>query len=340
MMTQQLTIHPLTLPLKKPFTIAHGTFHTREAVVVELSADGLSGFGEATAISYYGKSVATFKETLERNRTIIENSTGHHPVQFYQQLYPHLKNHPFLLCALDVAAHDLWAKRLGVPLYQALGLSIDELPISNFTLGIASIPQMVADIQALDLPIYKIKLGTKEDVEIITALRQHTPSIFRVDANCAWTVEETVANAEAFKELGVEFIEQPLAKDNWEGMKTVYEKSALPVIADESCQVAADVTLCHQHFHGINIKLMKCGGITPALQMIQQAKQLNLKVMLGCMTESSIGISAIAHLAPLLDYVDMDGAMLLAADPAVGAYLDKGRIVYGKGNGLGASLVA
>ncbi len=335
----ELKIHPLRLKLKKPFTIAHGTFHHREAVVVELQADGLSGFGEATAISYYGKSVEVFKNTLEENRSIIE-TTFQSPSEYYQYLYPHLKEHPFILCALDAAAHDLWAKRLGVPLYQALGLSIDQLPTSNFTLGIDTIPNMVADIQSLDLPIYKIKLGTADDVAIIENLRQHTDALFRVDANGAWTVEETLQNALAFQSLGVEFIEQPLAQENLKGMKEVFKKSVLPIIADESCQVVTDVKKCHQHFHGINIKLMKCGGITPALQMIREAKQLGMKVMLGCMTETSIGISAIAHLAPLLDYVDMDGAMLLAEDPATGAYLDKGNIVYGTGNGLGALLVS
>ena len=334
----ELKIHPLRLKLKKPFTIAHGTFHYREAVVVELKADGLSGFGEATAISYYGKSVEVFKNTLEENRLIIE-STFQSPSDYYQHLYPHLKNYPFILCALDVAAHDLWAKRLGLPLYQALGLSIDQLPISNFTLGIDTIPKMVAEIQSLELPIYKIKLGAADDVAIIKNLRQHTDAIFRVDANGAWTVTETLENAIAFQSLGVEFIEQPLAQEHWKGMKEVYEKSVLPIIADESCQVVTDVKRCHQHFHGINIKLMKCGGITPALQMIKEAKELGMKVMLGCMTETSIGISAIAHLSPLLDYVDMDGAMLLKEDPAIGAYLDKGEIVFGKGNGLGAYLV-
>jgi len=334
----ELKIHPLNLPLKKPFTIAHGTYQSRDAVVVELKVDDISGFGEATAISYYGKSIEVFKSTLEEKRPFIESCTFQYPSEFYKQLLPQLQDHPFLLCALDVAAHDLWAKRLGVPLYQAFGLSLDQLPISNFTLGIDTIPNMVEEIKRLDLPIYKIKLGTKEDVAIIKALRQQTQAIFRVDANGAWTVEECIDNAMEFQQLGVEFIEQPLPKEDWKGMKEVFQHSALPIIADESCQVATDVTKCHRHFDGINIKLMKCGGITPAIKMIQEARQLNMKVMLGCMTESSIGISAIAHLTPLLDYVDMDGAMLLAEDPAVGAHLEKGKIVFVKGNGLGAYL--
>ena len=334
----QLKLHPLKLDLKRPFTIAYGTFHYREALVVELIDQGLSGFGEATAISYYGKNITDFIAVLEANRTFIEQGTFSHPSEFHQQLNLYLQDYPFVQCALDVAAYDLWAKRMGLPLYQAWNLSIANLIETNFTIGIDTIPQMVEQIQETNFPIYKIKLGTPEDIAIIETLRTHTNAIFRVDANGAWAVEETIQNARKLKKLGVEFIEQPLTKDNWEGMKEVYRHSVLPIIADESCQIRADVARCHQHFHGVNIKLMKCGGITPALKMIAEAKALGLKVMLGCMTESSIGISAIAHLSPLLDYVDMDGALLLANDPAIGVRIQKGKIVFSEENGLGASL--
>jgi len=307
----QLKIHPLKLFLKKTFTIAHGTFHYREAIVIELQEGDLSGFGEATVITYYGKSLAQFLNILKEHRTFITSLKLDNPTTFWQSLYPIFKNHPFILCALDVAAHDLWAKKQQLPLYQAWDLR----------------------------PIYKIKLGTKEDIAIIKALRQTSDAIFRVDANCAWTVGETLKNAIALKELGVEFIEQPLARENWKGMKTLFEKSVLPIIADESCQTAADVKKCHQHFHGINIKLMKCGGFTPALKMIQEARELDLKIMCGCMTETSIGISAIAQLLPLLDYVDMDGALLIKDDPAIGVTIKDGQVGYGKGNGIGAYLL-
>ena len=150
-------------------------------------------------------------------------------------------------------------------------------------------------------PIYKIKLGTNEDVDIVRALRQHTDSIFRLDANCGWTAEECIANAVAFKELNVEFIEQPLAADDWEGMARVHESCCLPVIADESCITEADVKRCADYFDGINIKLCKCGGPTAARRMIKEAKELGLKLMIGCMTESTVGISAIAHLLPYHD---------------------------------------
>ncbi len=334
----QLKIHPLKLYLKKPFTIAHGTFHYREAIIVELIADGLSGFGEATVITYYGKSLVQFIEVLTQQQSFITSLSIDNPTTFWQQLYPIFKNHPFILCALDVAAHDLWAKKQNLPLYKAWQLDSINMPHTNFTISIDTIENMLAQMEAYPNPIYKIKLGTKEDIQIIKALRERSSAIFRVDANGSWTIEETLKNALALKELGVEFIEQPLAQDNWEGMKILFQKSVLPIIADESCQVAADVQKCHQYFHGINIKLMKCGGFTPALKMIQAARNLGMKVMCGCMTETSIGISAIAQLLPLLDYVDMDGALLIKNDPAKGVKIIAGKAKFGIGNGIGASL--
>lgn len=193
-------------------------------------------------------------------------------------------------------------------------------------------------MEELPWPIYKIKLGTRDDIAIVTELRKHTNAIFRVDANCAWTVEETLENAKAFKNLNVEFIEQPLKADNWEGHREVYLNSVLPIIADESCIKEEDVAKCHNHFHGVNVKLMKCGGITPGRRMISEAKKLGLKTMVGCMTESSVGISAIAHLLPELDYVDMDGALLLAEDIASGVTIQYGETIYPERTGIGVIL--
>lgn len=334
----ELKLHALKLPLKNPFRIAYGTYHFREALVVELKSGSFSGFGEATVITYYGKNLESFISVLEENRNFIENISWEHPVEFWERLYPIFQHHPFLLCALDVAAYDLWAKQNNSPLYQLWNLNITNLPLTNFTISIDTVDKMLAQMEAFPNPIYKIKLGTKEDVKIISALRKKSEAIFRIDANCAWSVSETLDNAAIFQSLGVEFIEQPLAKDDWKGMKVLYQESPLPIIADESCQVVADVEKCHQHFHGINIKLMKCGGFTPALKMIQTAKHLDLKVMCGCMTESSIGISAIAQLLPLLDYVDMDGALLLKEDPAMGVKIVDGKVAYPEVNGHGGIL--
>jgi len=224
----------------------------------------------------------------------------------------------FSKCALDLAAWDLFGKINNTPLYKIWNTNLSNLATTNYTIGIDSVEKMVAKMVEKPWPIYKVKLGTSQDIDIIKALRAKTNAVFRIDANCAWETDETISNARKLKELGVEFIEQPLAADRWEDMKKVFDTSCLPLIADESCQVPEDVAKCVGHFHGINIKLTKCGGISPALGMIKEAKALGLKVMIGCMTESSVGISAIGQLLPQLDYVDMDGALLLKKDIAKG----------------------
>jgi L-alanine-DL-glutamate epimerase-like enolase superfamily enzyme len=214
------------------------------------------------------------------------------------------------------------------------------LPVTNYTIGIDTIEVMVRKMEEFPgWPIYKIKLGTADDLGIVRELRNHTAAVFRVDANCAWDAETTIRISGPLGELGVEFIEQPLAPDRWDEMKNVVRRSALPIIADESCGTEPDVQRCRGHFHGINVKLVKCGGLTPAKRMIEQGRQLGLKTMVGCMTESSVGISAIAQLLPLLDYVDMDGALLLARDIATGVRIERGRILYPKEAGCGVRLV-
>ncbi len=334
----QLVFHTHTLALKHQFNIARDSYSSQQVVIVELHEGDLSGLGEAITNAYYQVTVENMYLTLERLRPLIEGYVFDTPEAFWAFLAPHLHDNPFVLCALDNAANDLWAKKQGLPLYAAWGLKKENLPLTDYTIGIDSIEKMIFKMQEMPFPLYKIKLGTPNDIEIIETLRRHTTALFRVDANCGWTVEETIFNAKALKALGVEFIEQPLKADNWEGMREVFEKSVLPIIADESCQNEADVVKCVQHFHGINIKLVKCGGVTPARRMIAEARQCNLQVMMGCMTESSVGISAIAHLLPLLDYVDMDGPLLIKNDIAEGLTIDYGKVTFGEGIGLGVRL--
>jgi len=254
---------------------------------------------------------------------------------------PRLGDNRFALCALDQAAHDLWGKLQGQPVHRLWGLRLGELPRSNYTIGIDTVDKMVAKMKEFDgWPIYKIKLGTPDDLRIVRELRQHTGATFRVDANCAWAVDEAIRNAKELQALGVEFIEQPLDANNWVGMKEVYARSALPVMADESCQVEEDVERCQGYFHGVNVKLTKAGGQTPARRMVTRARELGLKTMVGCMNESTVGISAIAQLLPLLDYVDMDGAQLLARDIATGVKVERGRAVFPDENGNGVRLLS
>lgn len=334
----QLKIHTYQLELKHPFTISRGTRTHIPSLIVELTEGDFSGFGEATANPYYHTFVENFKEELEKKRTVIESNKQKSPEDFWNYLQPHFKNNPFILCALDEAYYDLYCKKKGLKVYEYFNASLDKLPLSNYTIGIDTVEKMVAKMKEISFPIYKIKLGTKDDIKIVTELRKHSNSVFRIDANCGWTPNETIKNSVALKALCVEFIEQPLPANDWEGAKKVFQQSVLPIIADESCISENDVAKCHHHFHGVNIKLMKCGGVTPAKRMIEQAKKIGLKTMVGCMTESSVGISAIAHLAPFLDYVDMDGALLLKDDIATGANVKNGKIIFSKNNGTGAYL--
>ena len=337
----KMVLHEVALPLRHEFTIAHGSTTVQESLIVEL-ADGLHrGFGEGTASRYYGVSVGRMREDLEALRGGLESFAWEEPAELYDRFAPQLARDRFALCALDEAAHDLWGKRLGRPVYRLWGLDVGHIPPSNFTIGIDSIETMIAKLAEVPgWPVYKIKLGTDDDLDIIRHLRRHTDAVFRVDANTAWTADQTIRFSHELAALGVEFIEQPMPPDAWDAMRRVVAESALPIIADESCIVEEDVARCAGHFHGVNIKLTKCGGLTPARRMIERARSLGLKVMVGCMTESTVGISAIAQLLPLLDYVDMDGAMLLAADVASGVQLKNGFAVYPEENGCGLRLLS
>ncbi len=337
----KLSTHTFDLPLRHTFTISRESTDVQPTLIVELNDGQHSGYGEATTNTYYGMSLEKMEQALESVREVVEAQQPLDPEQLWAEVSGPLHDCPFALCALDQAAYDLWGKQQGKPVHQLWDLDISQTPVSNFTIGIDSVDVMVSKLQEVpDWPIYKIKLGTPNDLEIIRQLRKHTSAVFRVDANCGWGVDETIRNSEELKSLNVEFIEQPLKADDWEGHKKVLASSALPIIADESCIHEADVAACHGHFHGVNIKLVKCGGLTPARRMIEVARELNLKVMVGCMTESTVGISAIAQLLPLLDYVDMDGAALIAEDIATGVVVERGICRYPDANGSGVKLLA
>lgn len=335
----ELILRAYNLKLKHTFTISRESIDFQPSLIVELQSDGYSGFGEATSNPYYKTTVPVMMQDLEKIRSVIETITNETPEEFWAAIHPYLKNNMFALCALDMAFTDLYARKKEKKLYQLWNYTTDKNPLTDYTIGIASIEKMVAKMKELPWPIYKIKLGTKEDIAIVTELRKHTDAVFRIDANCGWGVAETINNAVELKKLGVEFLEQPMKAGNWEGHKEAFKHSVLPIIADESCIIEEDVAKCHNHFHGINVKLVKCGGLTPGRRMIQEAKKLGLKTMVGCMTESTVGISAIAHLLPQLDYVDMDGALLLSEDIATGITIDFGKISYSDLNGTGVTLM-
>ncbi|NER15722.1 dipeptide epimerase [Spongiivirga citrea] len=335
----QLQLKKYRLQLKHTFTISRESHDFQDSIVVGLSEDSVTGYGESTSNPYYNITQGSLENEINTVRNEIEKHEFTNPDNFYELLNS-LELTNFAKCALDLAANDLYGKLLGKPLYKIWGTSSYKYPITNFTIGIADVDTMVAKMKEQPWPIYKIKLGTADDVALVTELRKHTDAIFRVDANCAWSAEETIQNSSALKDLGVEFIEQPLKASNWEGMRSVINASQLPIIADESCILPEDVSKCHGHFTGINIKLTKCGGLTPARKMITEARSLDLKVMVGCMTESSVGISAIAQLTPQLDYVDMDGALLLKEDIASGIQINAdGSLIFPKTGGSGIHLL-
>jgi L-Ala-D/L-Glu epimerase len=336
----QLRLHAFDLPLRHTFTISRESITSQPTLVVELSQDGVSGYGEATSNKYYGFTIERMARDLAGLALRLQNTSMSEPAALWAQCEAVLRDDYFALCALDQAAHDLWGKLRGEPVWKLWNLSTDKIPASDYTIGIDAIDVMVAKMNEFPgWPIYKIKLGTDSDLEIVRELRKHTSATFRVDANCGWTAEQAIAYAPELKRLGVEFIEQPLAADRWDDLRRVGKESVLPIIADESCIVEGDVARCAGVFQGVNIKLTKCGGLTPARRMIAEARKLGLKVMVGCMTESTVGISAIAQLLPLLDYVDMDGAVLLAEDIAEGVRLERGRCIYPDAPGHGIRLL-
>jgi L-Ala-D/L-Glu epimerase len=323
------------LPFKYPFTISKGTKTHQPTLIVELDHLGLKGYGEAPAISYYGISVAKMVSDLEMKKKAIEQFAFTEPHRYWHYLHHLFPDNPFLVCALDMAAWDLLGKIKQKPLYEIWHLDIARGPLTDYTIGIDTVPKMVEKIKAKPWPIYKIKLGTSEDLPILRALREHTDALFRVDANAAWTLDEALEKIPQLLPYGVEFVEQPLAKDDWAAMETLFAQSPLPIIADESCVRESDLEKCPGHFHGVNIKLTKCGGLTPGLRMIAHARDLGLSVMVGSMNESTVGSAAIAQMLPLLDYVDMDGPLLLEQDVARGLSYDFGKVRVTNRPGLG-----
>lgn len=325
------------LKFRHPFTISKGSKTHQPTLIVELEDFGIKGYGEAAPVAYYNITVDRMIRDLEAKKTMVEKFAFTDPERYWHYLHHIFVLNPFLVCALDIAAWDLYGKMKKKKLYELWNGDISKNPLTDYTIGIDHVDKMVEKMKEKPWPVYKIKVGTQDDISIVKALRENTDAVLRVDANAAWDLETALKLIPQLKELGVELIEQPLAKDNWEGMKKLYKESSLPLFADEACVFEHDVDKCKDHFHGINIKFTKCSGITPALRMISRARELGLKVMVGCMNESTVGAAAIAHLLPFIDYVDMDGPLLLEEDVATGIGYDYGKIIYSNEPGLGIS---
>lgn len=342
----KLQYKKIELPFEYPFTISGGRTKTHQpSLIVALQLGNWVGYGEAPAITYYNVTVEQMIADIESKKSMIEKFAFTAPDRYWHYLHHLIPKNPFLVCALDMAAWDLFGKMRKQPLYKLwnteclpTGQAGKNIPLTDYTIGIDTIEKMVEKMQQHPAPIYKIKVGTENDIATIEALRKHTDAVFYVDANAGWSLNEALEKIPVLKKLGVELVEQPLAKDAWDDMKVLYEQSPLPLFADESCVFENDVEKCVGCFHGINIKLVKCSGITPALRMIEKAKQLSLKVMMGCMNESTVGSAAIAHFLPQLDHVDMDGPLLLKEDVATGLKYDNGVVTVSNEPGLGITM--
>ena len=324
------------LRTRHPFIIARGGKSEYRTVVVKVrDGDGLEGWGEAAGISYYGETPETILAALQSYATVLPD-TPFDLESAERGFESVLKGNPSARAALSAALHDMVGKRLGIPVWKLWGLDPKQAPKSTFTIGLDTVEKMQAKVkEAEQYPILKIKLGTDRDLQILQGLREVTKKELRVDANCGWTVKQAVQMLPILEEFGVTVLEQPVDPRDLDGLEVIRRASALPVIADESCLVASDVAKLAGKVDGINIKLAKCGSLREALRMIHAARAHGMMVMVGCMIESSLAITAAAHVTPLVDIVDLDGAALLAEDPFVGATIANGQVSLPDGPGLG-----
>ncbi len=323
-----------------PFVIARGGYtHHRNVIVRLTDDDGVEGYGEAAPNRYYGESVSTVIAALGQFKPVLERADPFSLESIEAHLNRILRGNASAKGAVSSALHDLIGKRLGLPVYRLWGLDASTVPQSSFTIAIAENDELERRVaEARDYPILKIKLGTDRDTEIVRIIRNAAPEKrLRVDANAAWTAKHAVKMSDFLAEQGVEMLEQPVPANDIEGLRFVRKRSKLPVFADESCLVATDVAKLAGAVDGINIKLAKCGSLREALRMVHAARALDIQVMAGCMIESSLGISAIAQISPLLDYADFDGAALLSSDPFRGATIAGGSIRLSEEPGLGAT---
>ncbi len=303
--------------LKYPFSIARYTKTHQDALIICYEHNGIRGFGECTSNAYYNFEVNRAFEQLNITKNELAKLHSVHPTRFWEHARGIIE-HPFLLCALDEAYWDWYGKNTKKHTRELLEIDTEQCPLTSYTIGIDSLDIMEQKIVENPWPLYKIKLSKEHHADFVNRLLQMSNATFCIDANASWSYEKATTMIDHLPEERILFIEQALDKSQWENMKRLKSRASICLIADESCINEADIDKCYQSFDGINIKLMKCGGITPAIRMIKLARQLNLSIMLGCMAESSVGISAAAQLAPLVDFVDLDGAMLLANDPAQG----------------------
>jgi L-Ala-D/L-Glu epimerase len=332
----RMEVEVLELRTKHPFVIARGGQSDHRTVWVRLTdGDGLEGWGEAAPSKFYGETPDSVIAALKVYSALLPDDPF--KLEEAERAWEaKLRGNAAARAALSSALHDLVGKRLGVPIYRLWGLDPCMAPRSTFTIGLDAPERIKAKVQeAEEFPILKVKLGTDRDLEILRAIRDATDKELRVDANCGWTVKRALRMLPILDEFGVTVLEQPLPPQDHDGLAAITAQADIPVIADESCLTTVDIPPLVGKVDGINIKLAKCGGLREALRMIAVARAHGLMVMVGCMIESSLGITAAAHVTPLVDIVDLDGAALLSDDPFVGARIDGGQVTLPSEPGLG-----
>ncbi|MGQ9617845.1 MAG: dipeptide epimerase [Candidatus Aminicenantia bacterium] len=324
------------LKLRHAWGLSRGTWTTRRNVLVKIERDGIAGFGESAPIPRYNESAESALEFIEKAKPILEKDLWEYHER-WKEINSLSPGEHAGKAGLDMAILDWVCKKLDIPLYRFLGLKKENAPLTTFSIGIDEVKVMQEKVkEAENFPIYKIKVGTKDDKKIIEGIREVTDKPLRVDANEGWkSKEEALEMISWMAEKGVEFIEQPLPATMLEEQAWLKEKSKIPIFADESLMTVEDIPRIAHAYHGVVIKLMKSGGIQEALRMVAVAKAFNLKVMLGCMIETSVGIAAGASISPLFDYVDLDGNLLIINDPFRGLKTEKGKILIPDKPGLG-----
>lgn len=328
--------------LDHTFGVSRESYSKLRCMFIAIGDGEYIGLGEATQFmpDVYGSHVDDMLRFEGAVRSLVKESGFVHPTRFYAHLCKAIPGNPFLKCAVDVAYWDLYARRQGKPLYNVLGFDAPVRARSNYSIGLSSISEMQARVRAAsNWPVYKVKLGRDDDLHIVRSIREVTDKPLIVDANCGWDVEKARYLIPALYELGVVEVEQPLAVDKWSDMRQIRGVAPIVLTADESCSTLANLERCAGAFDKVNLKLMKCGGITPIIDMLARAKALGLRCMIGCMPETRVGISAICQFAPAVDSIEVDSVCFVVSDHADGVAVSDGLIMLDP-KSLGTSAVA
>jgi L-alanine-DL-glutamate epimerase-like enolase superfamily enzyme len=339
-MTQplKLSCEPVTLDLRTTFRIAHGSSDQRYNVIAHLydPESSLTGVGEAAAVSYHGESQTGIMEYIQG----VVGLVGDDPFLIEDILNCLPPGSQAARAAIDIALHDLWGKLLDQPLYRLLGLNPIAAPQTSFTIAIDEPNIMAQRASASGLPVIKIKLGGAKDIECVAAIRNATNAKLTVDANAGWSREQAQWIIPRLLDYGLELVEQPLPTGDIEGLRELKQflkaqKIDIPIFADENVKTAKDVAAHAGAVDGVVIKLMKSGGIREALRAVHTARALGMKTMIGCMVETSVGVSAAVHISPLFDYADLDGPLLIRNDPFSGVQYEGSRLLIPERPGIG-----